>query len=77
VKLALLAEVEAELDDATTWYDEQRDGLGDAAAPATRRTQFAVDVWGHTRGRAPTAFYEPRPQCAATASFRYGSGSQR
>jgi hypothetical protein len=29
VKLALLAEAEAELDDATAWYDEQRDGLGD------------------------------------------------
>lgn len=29
MKLALLAEAEAELDDATAWYDEQRDGLGD------------------------------------------------
>jgi toxin ParE1/3/4 len=29
VKIALLAEAEAELDDAAAWYDEQRDGLGD------------------------------------------------
>jgi hypothetical protein len=29
VKLVLLAEAEAELDDAAAWYDERRDGLGD------------------------------------------------
>lgn len=29
MKLVLLAEAEAELEDAAAWYDDRRDGLGD------------------------------------------------
>jgi plasmid stabilization system protein ParE len=36
VKLVLLAEAEAELDDAAAWYDERRDGLGDELLIAVR-----------------------------------------
>lgn len=43
MRLALLAEAEAELDDAAAWYDEQRDGLGDELLLAVHEA-FAVIV---------------------------------
>ena len=36
MRLALLVEAEAELDDASEWYDEQRSGLGDELLLAVR-----------------------------------------
>jgi hypothetical protein len=36
VRLALLAEAEAELDDAATWYDDRSGGLGDELMDVSR-----------------------------------------
>jgi len=42
VRLALLAEAEAELDDAATWYDDRSEGLGDEFMDVAREAMALV-----------------------------------
>lgn len=49
MRLALLAEAEAELEHAATWYDDQSDGLGDELVVIAREAMVVVaespDTW--------------------------------
>jgi hypothetical protein len=47
VKIALLAEAEAELDDATAWYDEQRDGIPPIRRFLLQRFPYAIAYQAH------------------------------
>jgi plasmid stabilization system protein ParE len=42
VRLALLAEAEAELEDAATWYDDRSEGLGDEFMGVAREAMTLV-----------------------------------
>jgi hypothetical protein len=42
MRLALLAEAEAELDDAATWYDDRSEGLGDEFMDVAREAMALV-----------------------------------
>jgi hypothetical protein len=42
VRVELLAEAEAELDDAAGWYDERREGLGDELLLAVRNALLVI-----------------------------------
>jgi hypothetical protein len=54
VRLALLAEAEAELDDAATWYDDRSEGLGDEFLAVAREAMSLVtespETWTHWPG---------------------------
>jgi hypothetical protein len=55
VRLALLAEAEAELEDAATWYDDRSEGLGDELIAVAREAMVLVaespDRWQIGRAR--------------------------
>jgi hypothetical protein len=60
VRLALLAEAEAELDDAATWYDDRSEGLGDGFMDVAREAlALVVDspetwpLWPRALARLP------------------------
>jgi hypothetical protein len=42
VRLALLADAEAELDDAATWYDDRSQGLGDEFMNVAREAMMLI-----------------------------------
>ena len=42
MKLALLAEAEAELEDAATWYDDRSEGLGDEFLAVAREAMMLI-----------------------------------
>lgn len=42
MRLALLAEAEAELDDAATWYDDRSEGLGDEFMSVAREAMLLI-----------------------------------
>ena len=42
MRLALLAEAEAELDDAATWYDDRSEGLGDEFISVAREAILLI-----------------------------------
>ena len=61
MRLVLLAEAEAELDEAAIWYDERRDGLGDELLRAVHSAFIVISeapeswpCWPDTRPRTPT-----------------------
>lgn len=49
MRLALLAEAEAKLDDAATWYDDRSEGLGDEFMDVSREAMMPIvdspDTW--------------------------------
>jgi hypothetical protein len=60
VRLALLAEAEAELDDAATWYDDRSEGLGDEFMSVAREAMMLLvesaetwPVWPGAPARIP------------------------
>ena len=57
MRLALLAEAEAELDNAAAWYDEQREGLGDDLLQAVQNALDAIaeapEAWPLWPGAPP------------------------
>jgi len=55
VKVVLLAEAEAELDDAASWYDERREGLGDELLRAVREALLVISEAPESWPRWPTA----------------------
>ena len=42
MRLALLAEAEAELEDAATWYDDRSEGLGDEFMDVAREAMLLI-----------------------------------
>lgn len=42
MRLALLAEAEAELDDAATWYDDRSEELGDEFMDVSREAMMLI-----------------------------------
>ena len=44
MRLALLAEAEAELEDAATWYDDRSEGLGDEFMDVAREAMVLIDL---------------------------------
>ncbi len=60
MRLALLAEAEAELDDAATWYDDRSEGLGDEFMSVAREAMMLLvesaetwPVWPGAPARIP------------------------
>ena len=80
MRLALLAEAEAELEDAATWYDDRSEGLGDEFIGVAREAMLLIaesaETWPLWPG-APAAFRRSGGSCcrdfptrSRTKSFR-------
>ena len=79
MRLALLAEAEAELDDAATWYDDRSEGLGDEFMDISREAMMLIvdspetwPLWPKAPARLPPIrrFLLPRfPYAIAYQAF--------
>lgn len=79
MRLALLAEAEAELDDAATWYDDRSEGLGDEFMDVSREAMMLIvdspetwPLWPKAPARLPPIrrFLLPRfPYAIAYQAF--------
>jgi len=79
VRLALLAEAEAELEDAATWYDDRSEGLGDEFMDVAREAMMLIvdspetwPIWPKAPPRLPPIrrFLLPRfPYAIAYQAF--------
>jgi len=73
VRLALLAEAEAELENAAAWYDDRSEGLGDEFLSVAREAAHLIaesaETWPMWPG-APAAFRQSGVSCCVSVRSR-------